>query len=298
MGGEIGPVAAAKSPRFAVLALRDTGDPGTPLQHVQIVKGWVDTTGTAREKVFEVAGDPDNGASVDTTTCQTQGTGFDSLCAVWSDPDFDRSQRAFYYARVLENPVCRWSSYVCNRNGVNCANPGTVPPEFAACCSPLWQKAIQERAWTSPIWYRPEGIARLRGRVSFGTTPGTDVLRLVAKVGASTADWDPDTQDLSVALTDDDDIYRVTIPAGTLQRRGTLFRYIDPTGSLNGLKRATVRTTGSGEIIVSLKTIPMDLSSADRSQHMVHVQIDIGSYSATHHRLWEERNNRFIAVRY
>src|SRR3989449_10632620 len=86
MGGDIGPVRAGRSPRFGVLAFRDPGTPtapGTPLQRVQIVKGWVDAGGQSHEKVFEVAGNPDNGAAVDTPTCAPSGTGFGSPCAVW-----------------------------------------------------------------------------------------------------------------------------------------------------------------------------------------------------------------------
>jgi hypothetical protein len=282
------------------MAMKDPGPPGipgTPLQHIQIVKGWVDDSGTAQEKVFDVVGDPDNGASVDTTTCTAQGSGADSLCKVWKDPDFDRSQRAFYYARVLENPTCRWSTYVCNRNGVDCSNPGSVPPGFAACCNPLWPKSIQERAWTSPIWYRPEGIARLRGRVQFGATAGNDVLRLFAKIGANATGWDPDNDDITVAVSDDDEIYRVTIPAGSFQQVGKVLRYKDPTGSLNGLERASIRVKSNGETILAMRTAPIDLSNADRSEHMVHVQIDIGSYRTTHHRLWQARGNRLIVVK-
>src|SRR5439155_1300624 len=84
MGGEIGPVRGGRSPRFGVLAFRDPGTPtapGTPLQRVQIVKGWVDAGGQSHEKVFDVAGNPDNGAGVNTATCTPSGTGFDSLCA-------------------------------------------------------------------------------------------------------------------------------------------------------------------------------------------------------------------------
>ncbi|MBW2316640.1 MAG: DUF3604 domain-containing protein, partial [Deltaproteobacteria bacterium] len=141
MGGELGAVRRTRSPRFAVLAMQDpgpAGEPGTPLQRVQIVKGWVDGGGQAQERVFEVAGDPANGASVDPDTCQTQGGGFATLCTVWEDPDFDRDQRAFYYARVVENPTCRWSQKLCvdqlGNVGDACA-AGTVPPELGQCCS-------------------------------------------------------------------------------------------------------------------------------------------------------------------
>lgn len=138
-------------PAFLVLALRDPGtpaSPGTALQRVQIVKGWIDVEDGPMLRVFDVAGDGTNGASVDLETCEPVGQGFDTLCAVWRDPDFDPRERAFYYARVLENPSCRWSRYECNRLA-----PGERP---AACSDPSLPQAIQERAWTSPIWYSPE----------------------------------------------------------------------------------------------------------------------------------------------
>ena len=292
MGGELGPVLRRHSPRFAVLAQRDPGtpgQPGMPLQRVQIVKGWIDASGAAQEQVFEVAGDPDNGASVDPATCTPSGTGADTLCSVWEDPAFDRNQRAFYYARVLENPVCRWSTRVCNQLGIDCTNPGAVPAELSACCDPLYPKSIQERAWTSPIWYRPEGVARLRARIGFGSAAGRDVLKLSATLGDVSAELDPATRDLSVRLRDDDEIYAVTIPAGTMQADAHGFSYRDPSGSLNGLAHAALVFGSSGEARLTLRTVPTDLSHADASDHMVHVTIQSGTYATTHNRLWVAR---------
>ncbi len=157
MGGDLPPrPEEAGAPTFAVRASRDPGTggaPGTPLQRIQVVKGWLEG-GELREQVFEAAGG-DQGASVDTRTCRTGGSGADELCAVWRDPDFDPAQRAFYYARVLENPTCRWSQHLCVAAGVNCEDPATLKPGYEACCSPINRPVIQERAWTSPIWYAP-----------------------------------------------------------------------------------------------------------------------------------------------
>jgi hypothetical protein len=158
MGGDLpAKPRAARAPTFVVSALQDPGTaekPGTPLQRVQIVKGWVDRKGDVRERVLDVAGG-DNGASVDPTTCEPRGDGAKRLCSVWSDDEFDPKQRAFYYARVLENPTCRWSQHVCVENRVNCTDPKSVPPGLAACCDGSLKPTVQERAWTSPIWYSP-----------------------------------------------------------------------------------------------------------------------------------------------
>jgi hypothetical protein len=201
--------AAHPSPRFAVAALMDpgwAGHPGTELERIQIIKGWVDeTTGEAQEQVFDVAGGP-NDVSVNLQTCQPtrRRAGHPSrrearnpptrearnrasnLCALVTDPDFDPDEHAFYYARVLENPSCRWNQHYCNARGVNCSQPMGIcstqdgqngqgcnanedcgaggvcllPPtytewEYQQCCSDLVPKTVQQRAWTSPIWYRP-----------------------------------------------------------------------------------------------------------------------------------------------
>jgi hypothetical protein len=154
MGGEL--IAAPHaSPRFAVWALQDPGSPGapgTPLQRIQIVKGWIED-GVTHEEVHDVAGSADNGASVDLATCAISGASSPSLCAVWQDPDFDPYRHAFYYARVLENPSCRWSTWLCNAAGVSCSAP--PPAGFEACCDPAVARTIQERAYSSPIWIGP-----------------------------------------------------------------------------------------------------------------------------------------------
>jgi hypothetical protein len=157
MGGVLPPRPPDGAPVFAVSALRDPGageESGTQLQRIQIVKGWTEA-GELRERVFDVAGDPDNGADVDLTSCETRGAGFDALCTVWRDPHFDPAERAFYYARVLENPSCRWSWKLCTARGVRCDAPETIGEGLEPCCSEAHLRTLQERAWASPIWYRP-----------------------------------------------------------------------------------------------------------------------------------------------
>jgi hypothetical protein len=139
-----------RAPLFAAWAHRDLGraDGGEGLlQRIQIVKGWVGDDGSFHQAVFDVAGDPENGAGVDPQTCEPVGPGADQLCAVWRDPGFDPGRAAVYYARVVENPSCRWSTRRC------LALPETERPD--GCSAPGIPKTVQERAWTSPIWIEP-----------------------------------------------------------------------------------------------------------------------------------------------
>ncbi len=150
MGGVLGArPGGAGGPIFVLEAEHDPGTkarPGTLLQQAQIIKGWIDAKGKSQIKVYTVAGDAKNGVAVDPKTCKQTGSGGSrTLCAVWQDPAFDASQRAFYYARVVENPTCRWSTWEC------IAFPKANPK---GCADKTIEKVIQERAWTSAIWYR------------------------------------------------------------------------------------------------------------------------------------------------
>lgn len=135
-------------PTFLVSASRDVRSGANLLQRIQIIKSWVDANGKTNQAVYNVAGDPQNGASVDPESCAVSGSGFDQLCAVWRDPDFDESTAAVYYSRVLENPSCRWSQWDCIRLAKQ--------DRPQSCADPDIESEIQERAWTSPIWYYPQ----------------------------------------------------------------------------------------------------------------------------------------------
>jgi hypothetical protein len=139
-------------PSFIAWAMQDAIS--APLQRMQIVKVWTES-GAATERIYDIACSggaepdaatrrcPDNGARVDPSTCQTEaGSGAAELKTIWTDPDFDASETAVYYVRVLENPTCRWSSWDAVRNG--------TPP------NPELTEVLQERAWSSPIFYQGE----------------------------------------------------------------------------------------------------------------------------------------------
>lgn len=150
MGSDL-PAKAGDAPVFMVAATADAGSqrfPGTPLQRLQVVKGWADAEGNHHQRVFDVAGDAGNGATVDPATCAPRGDGFAELCTVWQDPEFNASVAAVYYLRAVENPSCRYSAQQCVE----------LPPAQrpADCEQPLFDAVIQERAWSSPIWYTPQ----------------------------------------------------------------------------------------------------------------------------------------------
>ena len=152
MGGDLPTASEATAdagPTFFVTATRDPGSgtaPGGLLQRLQVIKGWVDTEGKLHNEVIDVAGDANNNASVALDSCRVSGPGYDALCSVWRDPNFDPSLRAVYYARAVENPSCRYNQWQCLAAGDD------APVE---CNDPKLVRTIQERAWTSPIWYTP-----------------------------------------------------------------------------------------------------------------------------------------------
>ena len=152
MGGDLLRQKGRKAPRFMVLAARDPD--GANLDRIQVIKGWVDKHGKVQNRIFDVALSdsrkvdprtgkaPPVGSTVDLRTASYTNTiGTTQLSAVWTDPEFDPQARAFYYVRVLEIPTPRWTAYDMVAYGLK------LPPEI-----PL---TVQDRAYTSPIWYNP-----------------------------------------------------------------------------------------------------------------------------------------------
>jgi hypothetical protein len=152
MGGDLAAAPAGRAPSFLVLAVKD--ERSGNLDRVQMIKGWVDASGATHEKVYDIAWAgarrigadgklPAVGNTVDAATATwSNDIGSAQLVTVWKDPDFDAGRRAFYYVRVLEIPTPRHSTY-------DAVALGLDPAQTRA---PVW---IQERAWSSPIWYTP-----------------------------------------------------------------------------------------------------------------------------------------------
>ncbi len=152
MGGDLMAASAGQAPRFMIRALRDPD--GANLDRVQIIKGWLDSDGETHERVYDVAVSDGRvigadgrarepvGTTVDIPTATyTNSIGDAVMAAHWEDPDFDPAQHAFYYVRVLEIPTPRWTTHDAAFFGIDL--PDTVPP------------TVQDRAYTSPIWYTP-----------------------------------------------------------------------------------------------------------------------------------------------
>ena len=153
MGGDLVSAPPGKAPRFMIRSLRDPDNAN--LDRVQIIKGWVDDKGNTQERIYDVACSDDRaivkrrcerlvGNTVDVEDASYTNTIGDSMLnAFWTDPDFDANRSAVYYVRVLEIPKPRWSAYDQKRFGIKM--PDNVP------------MTVQDRAYTSPIWYNPKG---------------------------------------------------------------------------------------------------------------------------------------------
>ena len=152
MGGELMEAPSGKTPRFMVRALRDPD--GANLDRMQIIKGWLDKNGETQERIYDIAVSDDRkigadgrardpvGNTVNVNKATYTNTIGDALMtAYWQDPDFDPEEAAFYYVRVLEIPTPRWTTYDAVFFNIN--RPDNVPA------------TIQDRAYTSPIWYTP-----------------------------------------------------------------------------------------------------------------------------------------------
>jgi hypothetical protein len=152
MGGDLSADENGKSPTFLIAVTKDPD--GANLDRAQIVKGWVDANGETREKIYEAvwAGDrqlnadgklPALGDTVDVAKATyANSIGSAEFVKMWQDPEFDPSQRAFYYLRVVEIPTPRWTAYDAVRYNLDL--PKEVPMK------------TQERAYSSPIWYTPD----------------------------------------------------------------------------------------------------------------------------------------------
>jgi hypothetical protein len=150
MGGELPAAVAGRAPRFTLWVAKDPE--GANLDRLQVIKAWVDSNGVSHENIVDLAVSDNRSPGVDgrfppvantvdiATATYSNNIGSEQLAAFWEDPDFDPTEEAIYYARAIEIPTPRWSTYDAMRLGI-------VAPE---------PTSLQERAISSAIWYRPE----------------------------------------------------------------------------------------------------------------------------------------------
>ena len=152
MGGDLRNAPAGQAPTFMIRALRDVD--GANLDRMQVIKGWLDANGDTHERIYDVAVSDERtigadgrarapvGSTVDVEDASYTNTiGEPFFAAFWEDPDFDPSQSAFYYVRVLEIPTPRWTAFDAKFFNVEMPEGTTME--------------LQDRAYTSPIWYTP-----------------------------------------------------------------------------------------------------------------------------------------------
>jgi len=152
MGGDLTGAPDGVAPSFLIRALRDPD--GANLDRVQVIKGWLDSSGNTHERIYDAAVSDGREIGADGRTREPVGSTVDLekatftntigdaiIAAYWRDPDFDPAHYAFYYVRVIEIPTPRWTTYDAAFFGID--RPNKVPP------------TVQDRAYTSPIWYSP-----------------------------------------------------------------------------------------------------------------------------------------------
>jgi hypothetical protein len=151
MGGDLADAPSGEAPKFMIRTIRDPD--GANLDRIQVIKGWLDSSGEVHERIYDVACSDDRaivergcerpvGNTVDVADASYANTiGDPFLAAHWTDPSFDPQQSAFYYVRVIEIPTPRWTAYDAKFFGVEMPEGTTMQ--------------LQDRAYTSPIWYTP-----------------------------------------------------------------------------------------------------------------------------------------------
>ena len=222
-----------------------------------------------------------NGADVDPATCAPRGAGAArALRRLGGSRVRPASSARFYYvARRSRTRPAAGARIVCKAAGVDPLSPdcaaqaAAAGTAFADCCldesdDPFLVPVVQERAWTSPVWYRPEGIAEVAGGIEFGRGNNRDTLDLTVRLAAAPPGIDLNTAPATIEVVDDDTIYRADLTS------------------------ADYRTGDDGSLTIRVRANKADLSAADRVDHTVTVNLSIGTYRAAHARRWVFADNR------
>jgi hypothetical protein len=145
---------------------------------------------------------------------------------------------------------------------------------------------IQERAWTSPIWYRPEAIARVTGGIDFGSGAASDVLDIEIHLGRLPERFDIHSDAVTLSIKDNDEILSLQLPPDTLRRTDDPSVFTVEPKSLDGVESLSMTIDQHGEAVLALKTTPRDLSHADKVDHIVTMTLQLGISRFIHSRTW------------
>jgi hypothetical protein len=172
---------------------------------------------------------------------------------------------------------------------------GLGAPWDFCCLGPsndaFFSPVVQERAWTSPIWYRPAGVTRLRGAVKFARRHGRDTVKIAARLGRVPAGFDPAASGLVVQVGT---LWAADAPAPAWRatKRGWKL-----TGDVPGLGRGSIRVRGDGTVDVKVRSAPLDLSVVAREPQEVTVALEQGTYVAEHTRRWGAKRRKLAPPR-
>ncbi|MFM8411193.1 MAG: DUF3604 domain-containing protein, partial [Alphaproteobacteria bacterium] len=216
------------------------------------------------------------------------------------DPEWDPSLRAFYYLRVLENPTCRWSTLVCRDHGVDplsssCAEQAArAGAAWKDCClvssgDAFAQAVVRERAWSSPVWARPDGIASVEGSID----PGRGEVSLALAIGALPQALSPPTAPLRLRVHDRADLLVVEVPAeawseAAARDGGRAWR-----AEVDGVELSIERAAdGTGSVRAEARRIGP--RATDGVDHAVRVSLESGPWRSTHERRWHSEGGRLL----
>ncbi|MBU6282588.1 DUF3604 domain-containing protein, partial [bacterium] len=244
-------------------------------------------------RVFDVATSATaDSVRVDPATCEADRRGASELCTVWQDPEWDPSLRAFYYVRLLENPTCRWSTRVCREHGVDplssacAAEAARAGESWRDCCldtsgDGFAEATVRERAWSSPVWVRPDGISSVEGSIDAARGEAG----LAIAIGALPGALAPPVAPLRLRASDARDLLSLDVPPGAWVEEA-----IGPGGrrwrAATDAAEFSIESAADGSAVLRVDGRGLPVPGTDGVDHAVRLSLESGVYRAAHERRW------------